>query len=95
MQPNDLVANNRPAAGIGALQQFTSDKRQLYAAVEKVKWNPTGRGGVGAFAPMENDQLDWGSCDRRRAREPIRKRGSRSISRDLFAVGTLALLTTS
>ena len=52
MQPNDLVAIIRTAGGIGALQQFTTDKRQLYAALEKVKWNPSGRGGISAFAPL-------------------------------------------
>jgi len=52
MQPNDLVAIIRTAGGIGALQQFTSDKRQLYAALDKLKWNPSGRGGVGVFAPI-------------------------------------------
>ena len=40
MQDGDLVAIIRTGAGIGALQQFTSDKRILYAAIEKVKWNP-------------------------------------------------------
>ncbi|HEU5239426.1 MAG TPA: VWA domain-containing protein, partial [Pyrinomonadaceae bacterium] len=53
MQPGDLVAIIRTSGGIGALQQFTADKRQLYAAVERVKWNATGRGGVSAFAPIE------------------------------------------
>lgn len=53
MQDGDLVAIIRTGAGIGALQQFTSDKRMLYAAIEKVRWNPTGAGGVGAFAPMQ------------------------------------------
>src|SRR5207248_9171072 len=53
MQPGDLVAIIRTGAGIGALQQFTSDKRLLYAAIEKVKWNPEGNGGVSAFAPIE------------------------------------------
>jgi len=32
MQPDDLVAIIRTAGGIGALQQFTSDKRQLYGS---------------------------------------------------------------
>ena len=45
MQPNDLVAILRTGGGIGALQSFTSDKRQLRAAVERLKWNPLGRGG--------------------------------------------------
>lgn len=52
MQPGDLVAIIRTGAGMGALQQFTSDKNQLYAAIERVKYNPMGRGGVGAFAPV-------------------------------------------
>lgn len=53
MQEGDLVAIVRTGAGIGALQQFTTDKRQLYAAIERVRWNPVGNGGIGAFAPME------------------------------------------
>jgi VWFA-related protein len=39
IQPNDLVAVLRTAGGIGVLQQFTSDKRLLYAAIERVRWN--------------------------------------------------------
>ena len=54
MQPGDLVAIIRTGAGIGALQQFTSDKRILYAAIEKVKWNSQGSGGVSAFAPIQS-----------------------------------------
>jgi VWFA-related protein len=46
MQPNDMVAVLRTSAGIGVLQQFTSDKRQLHAAIERVRWNPMGRGGL-------------------------------------------------
>ena len=57
MQPGDLVAIIRTAGGMGALQQFTSDKRQLYAAIERVKWNPQGRGGIAAFAPLEGNPL--------------------------------------
>src|SRR5437870_7553215 len=53
MQPGDLVAIIRTSGGMGALQQFTSDKRQLYAAIERVKWNAIGRSGVSAFAPMQ------------------------------------------
>jgi VWFA-related protein len=53
MQDGDLVAIIRTGAGIGALQQFTTDKRQLYAAIEKVRWNSIGAGGIGAFAPLQ------------------------------------------
>jgi VWFA-related protein len=53
VQPGDLVAIIRTGGGMGALQQFTSDKRQLYAAIERVKWRFQGRGGISAFAPLE------------------------------------------
>lgn len=53
MQEGDLVAIIRTAAGIGALQQFTSDKRMLYAAIDRVKWNPSGLGGLGSLERIE------------------------------------------
>ncbi|MEO8574742.1 MAG: VWA domain-containing protein [Pyrinomonadaceae bacterium] len=40
MQPGDLVAIIRTAGSVGALQQFTSDKRVLLAAVDSIRWNP-------------------------------------------------------
>lgn len=43
MQPGDLVAIIRTGGGIGTLQQFSSDKRQLYAAIQRVKWNIMGQ----------------------------------------------------
>ena len=43
MQPGDLVAIVRTGAGIGALQQFTTDKRLLHAAADRVRFNPFGR----------------------------------------------------
>jgi VWFA-related protein len=57
MQPGDLVAIIRTSAGAGALQQFTSDKRQLAAAIERVRWYPLGRGSVSTFAPLEPEVL--------------------------------------
>lgn len=53
MQPGDLVAILRTSSGVGALQQFTSDKRQLIAAIERIRWTPMGRGGMAAFAPLQ------------------------------------------
>ncbi|HMF58521.1 MAG TPA: VWA domain-containing protein [Pyrinomonadaceae bacterium] len=52
MQPGDLVAIIRTSAGAGALQQFTSDRRMLYAAIDRVHYNPGGRSGLTAFAPV-------------------------------------------
>ncbi|HEX8072829.1 MAG TPA: VWA domain-containing protein [Pyrinomonadaceae bacterium] len=38
MQPGDLVAIVRLAGDVGALQQFTNDKRLLRAAIERIRW---------------------------------------------------------
>ena len=40
MQPGDLVAILRTSGSVGALQQFTSDKVALLAAVDAIRWNP-------------------------------------------------------
>ena len=53
MQPGDLVAIMRTSAGVGALQQFTTDKQLLYRAIESVRWTPQGRAGISTFAPIE------------------------------------------
>ena len=57
MQPGDLVAVIRTSAGVGALQQFTSDRAVLAAAIERVRWYPQGRAGVSSFAPVEKDEI--------------------------------------
>jgi VWFA-related protein len=56
MKPGDFVAIIRTGGGAGFLQQFTSDKRILYAAIERVKWNPTGRGLVNVFEASDPSQ---------------------------------------
>jgi VWFA-related protein len=92
LQAGDLVAIIRTGGGIGALQQFTSDKRELYAAIERVKWNPQGRASVGAFAALEGDPLAQirdqpSSQDLEDARN--RSDDVEQFREDLFAVGTL------
>jgi VWFA-related protein len=89
MQPDDLVAIIRTGGGIGALQQFTSDKRQLYAAVEKVKWNPGGRGGVGAFAPMGSRTSTSSEADTDGTRQTSSEEDLDHFREDVFAAGTL------
>lgn len=54
MQPDDFVAFIQTRSGTGATQQLTSDKRQLLAAIERLRWNPASA--VSAFA--EDDSED-------------------------------------
>jgi VWFA-related protein len=52
IEPGDLVAIIRTAGGVGTLQQFTTDRRLLAAAIDRVRWTVHSRKGVGAFKPV-------------------------------------------
>lgn len=88
MQTGDLVAIIRSSGGVGALQQFTSDKRQLYAAIERVKWNANGRSVVGAFAPIEPPTPGPSGPAIDAANEELNQ-----FREELFAVGTLGAVS--
>ena len=99
MQDGDLVGIIRTGAGIGALQQFTSNKQQLYAAVERVKWNSAGRARFGSFDPLEptmaekNRSLqDPFTDDRDIQQEKEFNRGFSDFQESVFATGTLGAL---
>lgn len=88
MQTGDLVAIIRTGGGMGALQQFTMDKRQLYAAIERVKWNSSGRGGIGAFAPLEPPTPGANGADVDKQNEELNQ-----FREDMFSVGTLGAIS--
>lgn len=99
MQDGDLVAIIRTGAGIGALQQFTSDKRILYAAIERVKWNPLGGSGISAFAPIEPTPLEVAAAngdvtvsEEDLADERNRNNSINDFRGSVFATGTLGAL---
>lgn len=94
MQPTDLVAIIRTGGGMGALQQFTSDKRQLYAAIERVRWNPQGRAGISAFAPIGRELDDPSETDEEQPGRSARDLSNEAdqFREELFTVGTLGAL---
>jgi len=55
LQPNDLVAVIRTGGWVGALQQFTNDRRMLNHAVDQLRWNHCSRIGIFQFRPVGND----------------------------------------
>ena len=85
MQSGDLVAIIRTSGGIGALQQFTSDKRQLYAAIDHIKWYAGGRMGMAAFAPPTPGRFGDVVDAKSKELEEFRN--------DLFSVGTLGAVS--
>jgi VWFA-related protein len=58
MQPGDLVAIIRTGGGVGALQQFTSDKHMLHVAIDRLRWNPLGASGIDALSPVAQNNTD-------------------------------------
>jgi VWFA-related protein len=52
LQPNDLIAIVRTGSELGALQQFTNDKRLLTRAVEQLRWNMCNRVGISVLRPF-------------------------------------------
>ncbi|KXJ99064.1 MAG: VWFA-related domain-containing protein [Acidobacteria bacterium OLB17] len=95
MQDGDLVAIIRSGGAMGALQQFTSDKRQLYAAIDRIHWNALGNGRIGTFNPVEpkfpfGQNADPGTGDET-SLEDINKANA-EYRENLFATGSLGAL---
>lgn len=68
MQDGDLVAILRVGSGLGALQSFTSDKRLLLSAVNKIRWNGMSRTGVFSYEPFSQTLIDNKGAD---PRDPV------------------------
>ena len=90
MQDGDLVGIIRTGKGMGALQQFTTDRRVLTAAIDKLTWNPFGRDMIPRFGTQPGDpQQGSGESD-----ESFQQRQGASERFDdfretVFTVGTL------
>jgi VWFA-related protein len=56
MQPDDLVAIMRTGGAVGSLQQFSNDKRMLYATADRLSYNAASRVGVSSFDPISGTQ---------------------------------------
>jgi VWFA-related protein len=61
LAPGDLVAIIRTAGGVGTLQQFTTDRRLLHAAIDRVRWSLQSRSAVGAFEAVVPESSSVGS----------------------------------
>lgn len=92
MQPGDLVAIIRTGSGIGALQQFTSDKRMLYVAIERVKWNPMSRGGLSAVPRIESSPIVDALPAAQEAEVQAFLATSEHLREDAITTGTLGAL---
>ncbi len=85
MREGDLVGIIRTGRGGGALQQFTADKRVLYAAIEKLNWNALSRDMIPRFG--SNDPADTQTEEMRAAQARLD-----DFRETVFTVGTLGAL---
>lgn len=96
MEDGDLIAIIRTGAGVGALQQFTSDKRQLHAAIERLRWNSRGAGRIGAFSPIEGrvaTDIGGGISTPEGRNFQDANREYEALREDVFKTGTLGALS--
>jgi VWFA-related protein len=82
VQEGDLVAIIRTSSGAGALQQFTTDRRQMLAAAKRSKFNLRSSG-VSIFAPVRSGLIE---------NETITDLDPAPGQSDIFARGTFGAL---
>lgn len=94
MQPGDMVSITRTVGGTSALQNFTNNKQQLYAAIERVRWSPMSTRCANSLAPLESDpfaqtrdqnpaSINNDSSERSMGED------AQNFSEQIFAIGTL------
>jgi len=89
MQDGDLVAIIRTGSGLGMLEQFTSDKRILYTAIEKLAWNPLSRDMMPTFADASGaDEIDSAQAEQQ-AEQQAAADSFAEFQETSFTTGTL------
>jgi VWFA-related protein len=84
MQTTDLAAVMNTSGGMGAMQQLTNDKRQLYAAIDRIHYIPA-RSGQTWYVPVTQPTADH-------LLEQERDRRLGAIRSPVLSVGTLNAL---
>lgn len=98
MEDGDLVSIIRTGSGTGTLQQFTSNKDMLRAAIERIRWNPVGNGGMGAFAPLQPDFAEMTASsggdigEKGAGSAELVQKSFENFQTSMFASGTLGTL---
>jgi VWFA-related protein len=87
VQPGDLVAIIRTKGGVGISQQFSSDKRQLLAATERIRWSPNQRAPLSAIGPIGPPEAELPLDD-----EDTGETNPSTLSQQVYTVSTLGTL---
>ncbi len=79
MQPGDLIAIVQARAGAGALQQFSGDRQELHAAIERIRYLPRSRSDADCEETSDANQGGARNLDE-------------ALNTDIFVRGTLGVL---
>ncbi len=92
MQPGDLIAIVLTSGNLGALQQFTNNKQLLYAAINRLRWNPNarGQGGLNGGVSLDTDPRLLGPNSSDNSQGALQN--LENFRNELFTVGTLGAL---
>ncbi len=89
----DLVAILRTSAGVGTLQQFTTDTRLLRAAIDRLNWTVLSRAGITSFAPLApDDALGFGGYAGSGTAETDDENSVEGLRTSISATGSLGAL---
>jgi VWFA-related protein len=92
VEPGDLVAVIRTSSGASALQQFTNDRRQLYSAIERVRWSPRHGGRASALESII-DASPIGGMPQSVDAERTQDKDADEYRAERFTIGTMGALT--
>jgi VWFA-related protein len=81
VRPGDLVAILRTGKAAGVLQQLTADTRQLYEAIDRLRYNQMGREGLDSYTPIEPSALTQATVGGR----PVTEQPAASATDSVFA----------
>jgi VWFA-related protein len=92
MQEGDLIAIIRTGNGLGMLEQFTSDKRLLYSAVERLIWNPLSRDMSPTFGMTSSDAAESTLSDSEATAQASAQGDADEFYESNFTTGTMGAI---
>jgi VWFA-related protein len=70
-EATDVFAVVRSSGGPGAMQQFTSNRAQVLATIKRLRWYPTGRGGMTSLESINPHEHDGSGVDLQGYSSPV------------------------
>ncbi|MBL8148468.1 MAG: VWA domain-containing protein [Blastocatellia bacterium] len=90
MQPEEYVALVKTSTGLGSLGSFTNNKEFLYSVIDKITFNPYGRGALPGIEQVGADIAKERNPGK--GKRDITSPELEALQQDIYAIGTLEAL---